>query len=80
LSGGDDVRHRLGSEFGDDLLCRLREGDAQGQAELDRVAYKYQEMGALSVGAAGAGGHEKSLAIEGMGRIVNGHDLQGVIE
>jgi len=37
-------------------------------------------MGALSVGAAGTGGHEKALAIEGMGRIVNGHDLQGVIE
>jgi hypothetical protein len=37
-------------------------------------------MGALSVGAAGAGGHEKLLAIEGMSRIVNGHDLQGVIE
>jgi hypothetical protein len=37
-------------------------------------------MGALSVGAAGARGHEKSLAIEGMGGIVNRHDLQGVIE
>jgi hypothetical protein len=37
-------------------------------------------MGALSVGAAGAGGHETSLAIAGMGRIVNGHDLQGGIE
>jgi hypothetical protein len=36
-------------------------------------------MGTLSVGAAGARGHEKALAIERMGGIVNRHDLQSVI-
>jgi hypothetical protein len=36
-------------------------------------------MGALSVRTAGVRGHEKSLAIERMGGIVNRHDLQSVI-
>jgi hypothetical protein len=37
-------------------------------------------MDALSVRAAGPGGHEKPFAVERMGRIVNGHDPQIVIE
>jgi len=37
-------------------------------------------MRALSIRARGASGDEKSFAIEGMSRIVNGHDFQGVIE
>jgi hypothetical protein len=75
LGGGDEVRHGLGSEFGDDLLRRHRENGAQGQAELDRIAQKYQEMGALSVGAAGARGDEEAPSIERMGGIVNGYDF-----
>jgi hypothetical protein len=38
LRCGDEVRHGLGSEFGDDLLHGHRESGAQGQAELDRIA------------------------------------------
>jgi hypothetical protein len=37
-------------------------------------------MRALSIRAGGARGDETSFAIEGMHRIVNGHDFQGVIE
>jgi hypothetical protein len=47
---------------------------------LNRVPQKYQQMRALRIWASGARGDEKSFAIEGMSRIVNGHDFQGVIE
>jgi hypothetical protein len=37
-------------------------------------------MQTLGIRARGARGDEKSFAIEGMRRIVNGHDFQRVIE
>ena len=72
--------HGVGSEFGDGLLGRHREGDAQGQTQLDRIPQKYQEMRALGIGAAGARSDEKPPPIERMGGIVNGYDLWIVIE
>ncbi len=80
MSRRDQLRHGVGSEFSDRLLCCHRQGDTQGQTQLNRIPQKYQEMGALSIRARGARGDEKSLPIEGMGRIVNGYDFQGVIE
>ena len=35
LGRRDQLRHGVGSEFGDRLLCRHREGDTQGQTQLD---------------------------------------------
>jgi hypothetical protein len=80
LSRRDKLRHGIGSEFGDSLLRGRRERHAQGQTQLNRVPQKYQQMRALSIRACGARGDEKSFAIEGMSRIVNGHDFRGVIE
>ena len=47
---------------------------------MDRVPQKYQEMKTLGIRASGARGDEKSLPIERVGRIVNGHDFWGVSE
>ena len=47
---------------------------------MHRIPQKYQQMRALSLRTSGARGDEKSLAIERMSRIVNGHDFQGGIE
>ena len=76
----EQVRHGIRSAFGHRLRCRPWEGDTQGQTQLTRVPQKYQQMRALRIRASGARGDAKSFAIEGMSRIVNGHDFQGVIE
>jgi hypothetical protein len=80
LGRRDQFCHGVGSEFRDDLLGRHREGDAQGQTQLDRIPQKYQEMRALGIWATGARSDEKPLPIERMGGIVNGYDLWIVIE
>jgi hypothetical protein len=79
LSRRDKLRYGVGSEFGDHLLRGRRERHVQGQTQLHRVPQKYQQMRALSIWARGARGDKKSFAIEGMCRIVNSHDCQGVI-
>jgi hypothetical protein len=80
LSRRDQFRHGVGSEFRTRLLRRHGERDAQGQAELDCIPQKYQEMKTLGIRTRGAGGDEKALPIERMGGIVNGYDLWIVSE
>ena len=74
------LRHGVGSEFGDRLLCRHREGDTQGQAQLDCLPYQFLEVRALGVAAGGARGDEQTPPIERMRGIVNGYDFWGVSE
>ena len=80
MSRRDTLRHGIGRACGDRLLRGRRERHAQGQTPWNRVPQQYQQRRALSLRACGARGDEKSCAIEGMSRIVNGHDFQRVIE
>ena len=76
----EQFRHGVGSEFAACLRRCHREGDAQGQTQLNRIPQKYQEMRALSIRATGARGDEKPPPIERMGGIVNGDNLGIVSE
>ena len=79
LSRRAKLCHGAGRAFGASLLRCRRERNAQGQTPLNRVPQHAQQMRALSIWARGARGAEPSCAREGMRRIVNGHDVQGVI-